>query len=130
MPITGSSYIIQQALKILKPLGYKATVFQSRARMPAALNGLPDLYLLREGVSYWIEVKARYGNSMRDQMSDSQWLWFHERKDDFNFFLRYAIVGSTEELVEWVESKVVWEEPHMDAYHKKYYALWLEKRSK
>ena len=124
----SSAYIIQEALSELRPLGYKATVFQTWARMPSALKGLPDLYLMKDGVSYWIEVKARHANYMRDQMHDAQWQWFHDRKKDFNFFLRYAIVADADELVEWVEAETVMEGPHMSIYHYARYEKWLEEK--
>ena len=121
----NSPFIIQDALETLKPLGFKATVFQSRARLPAALKGLPDLYLMKDGVSYWVEVKAKY-NGTRDQLSDAQWQWYHDRRDDFNFFLRYAIVETAEELIDWATSEIVTEDAYMSAYYKDKYKKWLE----
>ena len=98
----SSAFIIQEALGKLRPLGYEATVFQTKARMPAALKGLPDLYLMKAGVGYWIEVKARHANYMRDQVSDAQWQWFHDRRPHFGASLRYAIVEDADGLVDFV----------------------------
>ena len=123
----NSPFIIQDALETLKPLGFKATVFQSRMRMPQALTGLPDLYMIKNGVSYWVEVKAKY-NGSRDQLSDAQWQWYHDRRDDWNYHLRYAIVGTAEELIDWVTRPLYrYLYSMVSTYHRERYEKWRNK---
>ena len=112
---------IQDAVVQLRAMGYQTTVFSTRERMPIALKGLPDLYLMKDGRSCWVEVKLRHANYMRDQMRDAQWYWYHNRRDDFSLWLRYAIVESAEELLEWVKhgSNVF-----IPEYHYKRYEEW------
>jgi hypothetical protein len=86
----------------LRVHGWSVTVFSGRNRMPAALKGLPDLYMCKNGVSVWVEVKLRHANYMRDQMHDAQWQWYHDRRDDFGPNLRYAIIENVDELLAWL----------------------------
>ena len=116
---------ILEAVVRLRAKGYHATVFSTNVRLPYSLKGLPDLYLMKDGAGYWVEVKLRHANYMRDQMSDVQWQWYHNRRGDFGVYLRYAIVGDVEELLEWVNAKGVWD-THIPAYHYARYEQWKE----
>ena len=114
---------IQEMVEQLRAHDYKVTVFSGRTRMPAALKGLPDLYLMKDGAGYWVEVKLRHANYMRDQMRDVQWRWYHTRRKDFGPNLRYAIVDSGFELLAWLETNVSVRIPD---YHWKRYIEWKE----
>ena len=57
----------------LEGLGAVVTQFHTAQKMPQKLRGVPDLFIMYHGVSFWIEIKPRYANYMRDQMSDRQW---------------------------------------------------------
>lgn len=96
---------------------FKVTQFHTSQKMPRTLKGVPDLHVLFGGISWWIEIKPRYANYMRDQMSDKQWQWFHERRIHFNQNNRYAIVTNAEEL----KSVVLDWEDHDEVYMEDYY---------
>ena len=126
--MTKKTDTILEAVVLLRAKGYQTTIFSSRQRMPGALSGLPDLYLMKDGVSYWVEVKLRYANYMRDQMHDAQWAFYHARRNDFGEHLRYAIVESGEELIEWVTdlSYIVYKS--IPEYHWERYETWRRGR--
>ena len=133
--MTKKTDTILEAVVLLRAKGYQVTVFSSRQRMPGALSGLPDLYLMKGGVSYWVEVKLRHANYMRDQMSDAQWTWYHNRRNDFSHFLRYAVVESAKELIDWVDawgavegSIVVQHVQYIPEYHYQRYEAWRRGR--
>ena len=118
--------IIQEALLQL-PL-MKVTQFHTAQKMPRKLRGVPDLNLLFADITFWIEIKPRYANYMRDQMSDLQFQWIHERKDHMHLNTRYAIVEDAKELVDvvqqWVDYPAVW----MGEYHQGRYENWRRGR--
>ena len=92
---------------------------------------MPDLYLMKDGVGYWVEVKLRHANYRRDKMSEAQWYWYHNRRMDFGRYLRYGIVESAEELLEWAQRP--WEftsdnRVHIPDYHYKRYEEWRRGR--
>ncbi len=123
--MTKKADTILEAVVLLRAKGYQATVFSSRQRMPGALSGLPDLYLMKGNVSFWVEIKRRYANYQRDQISPAQWAWFHERREDFGRNLRYGIVENAEELLEWVQGR---RNRHISAYHWGRYEAWRRKQ--
>lgn len=94
--------VIQASVPYLEKLGYKVTQFHTAQKMPRPIRGVPDLYIMYNGVSWWVEIKPRYANYMRDQMSTLQWQWYHERREDFGYFLRYTIVEDEDELLNFV----------------------------
>jgi len=126
--------IIRKCLPKLEGAGYSVTQFHHHSRMPKSLKGVPDLYIMQYELSYWIEIKPKYANYMRDQMSTVQWEWFHERKEKFSPQLRYAIVTDEEELLQvaligW-DSSPNWIEPcfYMPEYHWGRYEQWRRGR--
>ena len=121
--MTKKSDTILEAVVLLRAKGYHVTVFSTKQKMPHALKGLPDLYLMKDGAGYWVEVKLRHANYMRDQMSDVQWQWYHDRRDDFGPNLRYTIAETGGELLEWLETNVSVRIPD---YHWKRYIEWKE----
>ena len=84
--------VIAESVPYLEGLTYQVTQFHTAQKMPRKLRGVPDLHILYAGVSWWIEIKPRYANYMRDQTSDLQFTWFHNRVADFGEYNRYAIV--------------------------------------
>ncbi len=123
--MTKKTDTILEAVVLLRAKGYQTTIFSTRERMPGALSGLPDLYLMKKNVSFWVEIKLRYANYQRDQMRDAQWLFYHVRRNDFGPNLRYAIVENAEEVVEWVQSR---RDKHISAYHWIRYEAWRRSR--
>lgn len=119
--------IIADALKQF-PIANKVTQFHTAQKMPRKLRGVPDLHVLREGMSWWIEIKPRYANYMRDQMSDLQFEWFHVRRDQFGEYNRYAIVEHAQELVMVVTQFAGFEVVHMGDYHQGRYETWRRGR--
>ena len=94
--------VLKAALPVLRDKGFEATQFHHYSRMPKSLKGVPDLYLLKAAVSWWIEIKPLYANYMRDQMSTHQWQWFHERRPHLGAGIRYAIVENAREILDFV----------------------------
>ena len=94
--------ILKEVLPRLEQKGFEATVFHHHRRMPKSLAGVPDLYLMHAGISWWIAIKPRYANYMRDQMSDVQWQWYHDRRPHLGTHLRYAIVDGANQLLDFV----------------------------
>ena len=118
--------IIKQVLPELTAQGYKVTQFHHHRRMPKSLKGAPDLYVMWRGRSWWIEIKPRYQNYMRDQMSDVQWQWFHDRRDDFSEHIQYAIVEDAEELLTAIQMGL--EPIKISDYHWDRYETWRKGR--
>ena len=115
--------VLKAALPVLQANDFEVTQFHHYSRMPKSLKGVPDLYLMGEGKSWWIEIKPKYANYMRDQMSTHQWQWLHARYQMFSDTIRYAIVENSEELLNAVlhgeYSQVVWmTDYHWDRYNK------------
>lgn len=104
--------------------GLKIVQFHTAQKMPRPLRGVPDLNLQRFNVNWWIEIKPRYANYMRDQMSDLQWTWFHERYIDevFGPNNRYGICQDADELHKILmlprEDYVYMENYHWNRYDK------------
>lgn len=124
------SRIIAECRLVWDIAGYKIIEFHTAQKMPRPLRGVPDLNLQRFGFNWWIEVKPRYANYMRDQMSDLQWMFFHQRYGtDFDFHNRYAIVTDAQEAVTFVD-KVGPEDPFvwMPDYHWDRYDKWRRGR--
>ena len=118
--------IIQEALPALS--GMKITQFHTAQKMPRVLRGVPDLHILFADISFWIEIKPRYENYMRDQMSDAQFNWFHTRVNDFGEFNRYAIVEDADTLLDFV-LEGDFEEPYrLSEYHQGRYEQWRRGR--
>jgi hypothetical protein len=123
--------IIQEA-SLGFPPDMKVIQFHTAQKMPRPLRGVPDLNLQREGNNWWIEIKPRYANYMRDQMSDLQWTWFHERytlETVFGIHNRYAIVTDAQELINVLDFNIlldpfVW----MPDYHWGRYDKWRRGR--
>lgn len=105
--------------------GLQIVQFHTAQKMPRPLRGVPDLNLQRYGINWWIEIKPRYANYMRDQMSDLQWTWFHERylDDTFDVYNRYGIAEDADEVHKILglprEDYV-----YMDNYHWNRYDNW------
>jgi hypothetical protein len=91
--------ILKAAIPVLEENGYLTTVFHHHARMPKSLKGVPDLYLMHQDLTIWVEIKPLYANYMRDQMSTYQWQWFHERRHLWTQNNQYAIVTDEDELL-------------------------------
>lgn len=113
------------------PIGAKVIEFHTAQKMPRPLRGVPDLNIQWCNINFWIEIKPRYANYMRDQMSDIQWTWFHERftNDCFGFNNRYAIVTDHDELIDFFYGNIlnditVW----MPEYHWDRYDRWRKGR--
>ena len=119
--------IIQEAFEIL-PDRVKVTKFHTAQKMPRVLRGVPDLYLMYKSGTFWIEIKPRYANYMRDQMSDLQWTWLHERYYEFTELTRYAIVENAEELVSVVLNAGSYPIVHLGEYHEGRYMNWRRGR--
>jgi hypothetical protein len=104
------------------------TQFHTAQKMPRSLRGVPDLNCQREGFNFWIEIKPRYANYRRDQMSDLQWQWFHDRYTQFafNFHNRYAIVTDEVELDWFLYKNLSGVDPFvwMPEYHWARYDKW------
>ncbi|MHC4370908.1 MAG: hypothetical protein ACYSW8_25135 [Planctomycetota bacterium] len=122
--------ILKQALPELEAEGFLATVFHHHSRMPKSLKGVPDLYLMHTDLTMWVEIKPLYANYMRDQMSDVQWQWFHDRRDIFSHNTQYAIVTDVDELLKvaclkpddslaWIEDYI-----YVPEYHWGRYEIW------
>ena len=94
--------VIRDSVPYLESLDYVVTQFHTAQKMPRVLRGVPDLNIVLSGITWWIEIKPRYANYMRDQMGDLQWKWFHERKPHMGFHLRYAIVEDGSDLLDFV----------------------------
>ena len=118
--------IIQDAM--LQLGGMKVTQFHTAQKMPRVLRGVPDLNILFADITFWIEIKPRYANYMRDQMSDLQWTWIHERINQMLKYTRYAIVEDAKELIDvvmrWEDYPAVW----MGEYHSGRYENWRRGR--
>ena len=118
--------IIQDAM--LQLGGMKVTQFHTAQKMPRVLRGVPDLNILFADITFWIEIKPRYANYMRDQMSDLQWTWIHERINQMLKYTRYAIVEDAKELIDvvmrWEDYPAVW----MGEYHAGRYENWRRGR--
>jgi hypothetical protein len=110
--------------------GYLVTVFSSKQRLPSSFKGLPDLFLMKDGVGIFAEVKLSYANYMRDQMHDAQWQWYHDRRDHWGKYLRYAIIGSAEELLTYLSLNYNdYQEPtFISEYHWGRYEQWRRGR--
>jgi hypothetical protein len=95
--------IIQEAMLGIPKL-MQMTQFHTAQKMPSVLRGVPDLNIQWQGVNFWAEIKPLYGNYMRDQMSDKQWTWFHERysTECFGNYNRYGIVTDSQELIDFL----------------------------
>lgn len=109
------------------PATYQVIQFHTAQKMPRTLKGVPDLNIQREGINWWIEIKPRYANYMRDQMSDLQWKWFHDRytSETFGITNRYAIVTDAQELNErLVDSLALGDFVWMPEYHWDRYDKW------
>jgi hypothetical protein len=108
------------------------TQFHTAQKMPRTLRGVPDLNLQREGFNFWVEIKPKYANYMRDQMSNLQWQWFHERytKFAFDFHNRYAIVTDSVELDWFIYKNLSDVDPFvwMPDYHWSRYEAWRRGR--
>jgi hypothetical protein len=91
---------IIKAAQLETMLDLHVTQFHTAQKMPRPLRGVPDLYLVRKGISWWIEIKPRYANYVRDQMSDDQWTWFHMRyfTESFGEKVRYGIATDADEI--------------------------------
>jgi hypothetical protein len=92
--------------------------------MPKTLKGVPDLYIMHRSTSWWIEIKPRYANYMRDQMSTHQWQWFHDRYRYWNNSVRYAIVEDDKQLLDWVTGEYHGDPVWIEAYHWDRYDKW------
>ena len=125
--------IIQASIPYLEKLDYVVTEFHTAQKMPRVLRGVPDLNIVFSGITWWVEIKPRYANYMRDQMSDLQWSWFHERRPHVGFHLRYAIVEDEDELLDWIFDKDVGKHSPYDCirlgeYHLGRYEQWRRGR--
>ena len=120
--------IIQEALPHLEVNGHEVTQFHTAQKMPRKLRGVPDLHILYAGVSWWIEIKPRYANYMRDQMSDLQFTWFHNRVADFGEYNRYAIVEDEDELLAFVLHGNFQDTIRLGEYHQGRYDQWRRGR--
>ena len=94
--------VIADSIPYLIGLDYAVTQFHTAQKMPRVLRGVPDLNIIYSGIEWWIEIKPRYANYMRDQMSDLQWGWFHERRRHFGASIRYGIVEDGSDLLDFV----------------------------
>ena len=113
--------ILDAALPELHKQGYKTTVFHTGRYMPKHLAGTPDLFVMWKGRVWWVEIKPQYENSMRDTMSDVQWEWFEDRRKDFVENLRYGIVESAEDLLDFVlmfSGNIYMDDWHADRYQR------------
>lgn len=106
----------------------KVIQFHTAQKMPRGLRGTPDLNIQFRGVNFWIEIKPRYANYMRDQMSDVQWEWFHERytADAFGDSNRYAICCDAQEIENVIRFHVP--DVHMPKYFWDRYEKWRRAR--
>lgn len=126
--------IIDNAVPALEADGYHVTVFHTHQKMPRQLRGVPDLYICKGGISWWVEIKPRYANYMRDQMSDAQWRWYHTRREDFGWSLRYAILENEYDLLDFIrptEKQGDSSDMHIvviDTYHRSRYENWRRGR--
>ena len=118
--------IIRMIVEMYPPL--KITQFHTAQKMPRVLRGVPDLHILFGGLSFWVEIKPRYANYMRDQMSDLQWTWLHERYIQFGDKNRYMIVEDEQEFADvfndWANNPFV----YMSDYHQGRYETWRRGR--
>jgi hypothetical protein len=105
--------------------GLQVVQFHTAQKMPKVLRGVPDLYLQRHGISWWIEIKPRYANYMRDQMSDLQWTWFHDRyvSDAFGPRVRYGIAQDADEIHK-ILGLATQDFVYMENYHWNRYDNW------
>lgn len=120
--------IIEAALKQLSDQ-FMVTQFHTAQKMPRKLRGVPDLHVLHKNVSWWIEIKPKYANYMRDQMSDLQWGWFHARHTvgAFGLHNKYTIVENESELVSALLRDWRWE-VYLGEYHQGRYEDWRRGR--
>ena len=117
--------ILKEVVPKLEMNGWKVTQFHHFRKMPKSLVGIPDLFIMRRGVGIWMEIKPRYANYMRDQMSDVQWQWFHDRVEDWGEFLRYAIVEDSATILGLAITFTDW---WMPEYHWDRYETWRKGR--
>lgn len=128
MRVNRHGQILKNCLPFLEHEGYQISQFHQDTRMPRSLKGLPDVYIMFGGVSWWIEVKPLYANYMRDQMSDVQWKWFHERQHEWCDSIRYAIVVDEHELLDFVLHGDHTEPYRINDYHYGRYSEWRKGR--
>ena len=118
--------IIQDAMFQLGSM--KVTQFHTAQKMPRTLKGVPDLNIMFADLTFWIEIKPRYANYTRDQMSDAQWTWLHERYVHFLRNTRYAIVENAKELIDVVLRWENYEAVNLGVYHQGRYEAWRRGR--